>query len=67
MFWFIDGKRAYGGRAALFPMIKSILSNKTKKPAIMNINKNCEQECKTVKAVFVRSTSLLTNSKKIDL
>jgi len=67
MFWFIDGKRAYGGRAALLPMIKSILSNKTKKPAIMSMNENCEQECKTVKAVFVRSTSLLTNSKKIDL
>ena len=67
MFWFIDGKRAYGGRAALLPMIKSIISNKTKKPAIMNMDEDCEQECKTVKAVFVRSTSLLTNSKKIDL
>lgn len=67
MFWFIDQKRAYGGRAALFPLIKSIISNKTKKSSTMNLNENCEQECKTVKAVFVRSSSLLTNSKKIDL
>ena len=56
-----------GGRAALLPLIKSILSNKTKKSSTMNMNEHCEQECKTVKAVFVRSTSLLTNSKKIDL
>ena len=31
MFWFIDKKRAYGGRAALFPLVKSIFSKKTKK------------------------------------
>ncbi len=31
MFWFIDEKRASGGRAALFPLIKSIFSTKTKK------------------------------------
>ena len=67
MFWFIDQKRAYGGRAALFPLIKSIISNKIKRSSTMNLNENCEQECKTVKAVFVRSSSLLRNSKKIDL
>lgn len=67
MFWFIDQKKAYGGRAALFPLIKSIISNKTKRSSTINLNENCEQECKTVKAVFVRSSSLFTNSKKIDL
>ncbi len=67
MFWFIDKKRAYGGRAALFPLVKSIFSKKTKNTSIMNIDKNCQQDCKTVKAVFLRSSSLLTNSKKIDL
>ena len=67
MFWFIDQKRAYGGRAALFPLIKSIISNKIKRSSTMNLNENCEQECKTVKAVFVRSSSLFTNSRKIDL
>ena len=67
MFWFIDQKRAYGGRAAIFPLIKSMILNKTKTLPTININENCNQECKTVKAVFVRSSSLLTNSKKIDL
>jgi len=67
MFWFIDKKRAYGGRAALFPLVKSIFSKKTKKSSTMRVDENCQQDCKTVKAVFLRSSSLLTNSKKIDL
>ena len=67
MFWFIDKKRAYGGRAALFPLVKSIFSKKTKNTSTMNIDKNCQQDCKTVKAVFLRSSSLLTNSRKIEL
>jgi len=67
MFWFIDKKRAYGGRAALFPLMKSIFSKKTEKSSSMRVNENCQQDCKTVKAVFLRSSSLLTNSKKIDL
>jgi len=67
MFWLIDEKSAYGGRAALFPLIKLIFSKKTKKSSTMRVDKNCQQDCKTVKAVFLRSSSLLTNSKKIDL
>ncbi len=67
MFWFIDKKRAYGGRAALFPLVKSIFSKKTKKSSTMRVDENCQQDCKTVKAVFLRSSSLFTNSKKIDL
>ncbi len=67
MFWFIDKKRAYGGRAALFPLMKSIFSKKTEKSSSMRDDENCQQDCKTVKAVFLRSSSLLTNSKKIDL
>ena len=67
MFWFISKKRAYGGRAALLPLIKSIFSEKTKKISTVRIDKECQQGCKTVKAVFVRSTSLITNSKIIDL
>lgn len=67
MFWFINQKRAYGGRAALLPLIKSIFSEKTKKSSISIINDDCKQDCKTVKAVFVRSSSLITNSKVIDL
>jgi len=67
MFWFIDNENAYGGRAALFPLLKSILSKKIKKPSVIKINDKCMQDCKTVKSVFVRSSSLLTNSKKIIL
>ena len=67
MFWFIDEKRAHGGRAALFPLIKSIFSRKSKKISSMRVNDDCQQDCKTAKAVFVRSSSLFTNSKKIDL
>ena len=67
MFWFIDKKMAYGGRAALFPLLKSIFSKKTEKSSSMRVDENCQQDCKTVKAVFLRSSSLFTNSKKIDL
>lgn len=66
MFWFIDKKRAYGGRAALLPLLKSFFSKKTEKFTSMDIDDSCEQDCKTVKAVFVRSASLLKNSKKIN-
>jgi len=67
MFWFINQKRACGGRAALLPLLKSILSEKTKKSSMSKIDDDCKQDCKTVKAVFVRSSSLITNSKIIDL
>jgi predicted DCC family thiol-disulfide oxidoreductase YuxK len=67
MFWFIDKKRAYGGRAALLPLVKSIFSKKTKNTSTLRVDENCQQDCKTVKAVFLRSSSLLTNSRKIDL
>jgi predicted DCC family thiol-disulfide oxidoreductase YuxK len=67
MFWFIDEKRAYGGRSALLPVIKTIFSNKPKRFASLGIKEQCTQDCKTVKAVFVRSTSLITNSKIIEI
>ena len=67
MFWFIDEKRASGGRAALFPLVKSIFSTKSRKTKFDQINNICSDDCKSVKAVFVRSFTLITNSKKIDL
>ena len=66
MFWFIDTKRAYGGRAALVPLFKSFFSKRTKKLISSKIDGNCGHDCKTIKAVFIRSSSLLTNSKRID-
>jgi hypothetical protein len=67
MFWYIEQEMAYGGRAALFPLIKTMMSNKSKKSYRTKINNDCQQECKTVKAVFLRSFSLISNSKKINL
>lgn len=66
MFWFIDKKIAYGGRAAIYPLLKSFFSKRTKKLISIKIDDSCEQNCKTANAVFVRSASLLTNSKKIN-
>ena len=67
MFWFIDKKRASGGRAALFPLIKAIYSTKARKTKFSQMNNICSDDCKSAKAVFVRSFTLITNSKKIDL
>ena len=64
MFWFIDERMAFGGRAALIPLFKAILSSK-KSPSKLSVQENCDIKCKTPKAVFVRSASLLSNSKKI--
>ena len=67
MFWFIDKKRASGGRAALFPLIKSMFSTKSRKRKFAQLDNICSKDCKTVKSVFVRSFTLITSSKKIDL
>ncbi len=65
MFWFVDNKTAYGGRAALIPLISSILTSKIKPSVQWDIQSSCSTECKTPKAVFLRSKSLFTNSEKI--
>ena len=52
MFWFIDKKRAYGGRAALFPLVKSIFSKKIKNTSTMRVDENCQQDCKLSKQFF---------------
>ena len=67
MFWLIDEKAAYGGRAAIFPLICKILTSKKKNPSKIDLESTCVKECKTIKAVFIRSASLLSNSKKIPL
>jgi predicted DCC family thiol-disulfide oxidoreductase YuxK len=67
MFWLLDKKTAYGGRAALLPLLKAIITTKQVKSNKTKMDIQCEQDCKTVKAVFIRSVSLFSNSKKIDL
>lgn len=67
MFWFVDEKTAYGGRAALLPLAKTILFKKCKTKNLSNVQELCNSDCKTVKGVFLRSASLITNSKKISI
>lgn len=68
MFWFVDGKTAYGGRAALLPLIFTIFKS-NELPSIQNvaIEESCDAGCKSPKSVFVRSASLFTNSRKIKI
>jgi len=66
MFWFVDKKTAYGGRAGLLPLMSAIIrANDSVKD--LNIQESCDLDCKTTKAVFLRSASLLTNSRKIKI
>ena len=64
MFWYVDGKTAYGGRAGLLPLMSAII-RANGSTGDLNIQESCDLDCKTTKAVFLRSASLLTNSKKI--
>lgn len=67
MFWFIDEKNAYGGRAALLPLIWEILFSKRRTQGQTIVEETCDARCKSPNAVFVRSASLLTHSKKIKI
>jgi len=67
MFWFIDSNTAYGGRAALGPLFSAIFNVSKKKIQNKIIENHCELGCKSPSAVFFRSASLLTNSKKIKI
>ncbi len=67
MFWLIDEKTAFGGRAALIPLLQAILKSKNRGSSTIQFKDNCTQECKTAKSVFIRSASLFSNSKKIEL
>ena len=65
MFWFVDGKTAFGGRAALIPLISAIICHSGKTAHHRIDKESCDTGCKTAKAVFLRSASLLSHSKKI--
>jgi len=67
MFWFIDTNTAYGGRAALVPLFSAIFNVGKKKIQNKIVENSYELGCKSPKAVFFRSASLLTNSKKIKI
>ena len=67
MFWFIDEKTAYGGRAAIGPLFSAILHVNKKNVQKKIVEDSCNLNCKSPKAVFFRSASLLTHSKRIIL
>ena len=67
MFWFIDKETAYGGRAAIIPLLSAILRVHGKKFNEMSIQESCDIGCKDSLAVFFRSASLITHSRKIKI
>ena len=67
MFWFIDSNTAYGGRAALEPLFSAIVNVSKKKIQNKITENSCELGCKSPSAVFFRSVSILTSSKKIKI
>ena len=67
MFWFIDKNTAYGGRAALGPLFSAVLKLRGSQTNKMPIQESCDIGCKDSLAVFFRSASLITHSKKINL
>ena len=67
MFWFINKNMAYGGRAAIIPLVNTILFRRTKNITKIKVKEECQQNCKTVKAFFTRTSSLFRNSKTIKI
>ena len=67
MFWFMNKNTAYGGRAALRPLISAIFNLNGTNADKISIQESCGIGCKDSFAVFFRSASLITHSKKIDL
>lgn len=71
MFWFISKDVAYGGRAALIPLvshsIRAIFKNQTRRDTGKEqvVNTCTTTDCSGVRHVFVRSASLILNSKTI--
>ncbi len=67
MFWFVDETTAYGGRAALLPLLKTIIFGSKRHLEPVDVQESCKTGCKNVKSVFLRSASLLSNSKTITI
>ena len=72
MSWFITEKRAYGGREGLKQLIKYGIStlffpNRKEFPKNTFSLNECTTDCKTVKGVMIRSFSILTTGKIIEI
>jgi len=67
MFWYIDKDMAYGGRAAIIPLFSAILRIHGRGFNKVTIQESCDIGCKDSLAVFFRSASLITHSRKISI
>ena len=67
MFWFINKNTAFGGRAALKPLFTEIFNRDSTHSNKIIIQESCDIGCNGTLAVFFRSASLITHSKKISL
>lgn len=69
MFWFIIDGHAHGGRAGLLRFIRYMLFGQKKGQYPKNEFhlSECTTDCKTVKGVFLRSSSIITNYKKFSI
>ncbi len=60
MFWVVGERKAYGGRAALLPLVSAILTAR-EGLGLMGGTTQCTDTC----SVFVRSASILSRSRKM--
>lgn len=68
MSWFVTEKKAYGGRKGLIKLLKYVLSIRKDKKQVNKFDLNeCTTDCRTVKGVMIRSCSILTKGKVIDI
>ena len=67
MFWYIDKNTAYGGRAAIIPLLSAIFRIHGRGLNKVTIQESCDIGCKDSLAVFFRSASLITHSRKISI
>ena len=67
MFWYIDKNTAYGGRAAIIPLLSAIFRVHGRGFNKITIQESCDIGCKDSLAVFFRSASLITHSRKIKI
>ena len=67
MFWFINDKIAYGGRAGILPLFFFILKGKSAKLLPKDAPLIDGTDCKTPEAFVMRIKTLLSNSERIIL
>lgn len=68
MFWLIDKQTAFGGRSALIPLMIQMISRTKRTKIQLDIDYDmCDDGCKKISSVFLRSASLLASGKKIEI